>query len=184
MPTVVLRPTSTDSHTGWAADPIGTAGDNNLSTGVAQNNVTCNWTAVLEDLDSSLSSATINSFTISANATPGRAGACTAEMSLGHATDGSFAAETEAWTGGANATKTTTAHTKQQDGSSALTYAYINDCKVKIDPNNQGMTLYELYVTVDYTPGGYGNTVNGVTSANIGKVNGVATADIEKVNGI
>ena len=46
------------------------------------------------------------------------------------------------------------------------------------------MTLYELYVTVDYTPGGYGNTVNGVTSANIGKVNGVATASIGKVKGV
>ena len=81
-------------------------------------------------------------------------------------------------------TQTTTARTTQQDGSSALTYTYINNCSVKIDPNTQGITLYELFVTVDYTPAGYGNTVNGVTSANIGKVNGVATASISKVNGI
>ena len=31
---------------------------------------------------------------------------------------------------------------------------------------------------------GYGNNVNGVDSANIGKVDGVATADIEKVSGV
>lgn len=38
---------------------------------------------------------------------------------------------------------------------------------------------------IDYTLAtGYGNTVNGVASANIGKVNGVATANISKVNGI
>ena len=38
---------------------------------------------------------------------------------------------------------------------------------------------------IDYTLAtGYGNTVNGVASANIGKINGVATANIEKVNGI
>ena len=39
---------------------------------------------------------------------------------------------------------------------------------------------------IDYTlaPTGYGNSVNGVASANIGRINGVATANIEKVNGI
>ena len=37
---------------------------------------------------------------------------------------------------------------------------------------------------IDYTLAGYGNSVNGVASANIGKINGVATADISKVNGI
>ena len=38
---------------------------------------------------------------------------------------------------------------------------------------------------IDYTlVTGYGNAVNGVASANIGKINGVATASIEKVNGI
>ena len=58
MATVILRPTSTTSQTGWAADPILTAADNNTATGVAQNNITCNWTAVLADLDSSLSGAT------------------------------------------------------------------------------------------------------------------------------
>ena len=183
MATAILRPSSTTSQTGWAADPIVTAADGNLATGVAQNNINCNWTAVLDDLDSGLSGATINSFTISANATPGRAGSCTAEMSLIHSSDGAFAAESEARVGG-NATRTTTARTTQQDGSSALTYAYINNCSVKIDPNNQGMTLYDLWVTVDYTPAGYGNAVNGVAAANISKVNGIATADISKVNGI
>ena len=120
---------------------------------------------------------------LSANAKAGRAGACTAVLSLVHSTDGAFLNETEAWTGTQN-TQTTTARSTQQDGSSALTYTYINNCSVKIDPNTQGITLYELFVTVDYTPAGYGNTVNGVAAANIGKVNGVATASISKVNGI
>jgi len=45
---------------------------------------------------------------------------------------------------------------------------------------NLGVTI-----TLDYTlVAGYGNTVNGVASANIGKINGVATASISKVNGI
>jgi hypothetical protein len=39
---------------------------------------------------------------------------------------------------------------------------------------------------IDYTlaPTGYGNAVNGIAAASIGKINGVATASIEKVNGI
>ena len=183
MATVILRPSSTHSPPGWNADPYPNAADDNTVTKVDQNSVTCNWTAVLGDLDSSLSGATINSFTISANAKAGRAGASTCELSLVHSSDGAFAAENESWTG-SQTTQTTTARTTQQDGSSALTYTYINNCNVKIDPNTQGITLYELYVTVDYTPAGYGNTVNGGTSANIGKVNGVATASISKVNGI
>ena len=38
---------------------------------------------------------------------------------------------------------------------------------------------------IDYTLAtGYGNTVNGVASANIGKINGVGTANISKINGV
>ena len=178
-----LKPISTTSQTGWTADPITAAADDNTSTSVSQNNISCNWTAVLGDLGVALSGATINSFTISANGKAGRAGASTCALMLVHSSDGAFASENESW-GTSQTTQTTSARTTQQDGSSALTYAYINNCSVKIDPNTQGITLYELYVTVDYTPGGYGNTVNGVASANIGKVNGIATANISKVNGI
>jgi hypothetical protein len=38
---------------------------------------------------------------------------------------------------------------------------------------------------IEYTiAAGYGNAVNGIAAANIGKINGVATANISKVNGI
>jgi len=184
MATVILRPTSTTSQTGWTADPYPNSADDNTSTSVEQNSTTCNWTAVLADLDSGLSGATINSFTISANGKAGRAGASTCALMLVHSSDGSFASENESWTGTQN-TQTTTAFTTQQDGSSALTFAYINNCSVKIDPNTQGITLYELYVTVDYTViTGYANDVIGVATGSIGKVIGVATASIDKVIGV
>ena len=186
MPTAIIRPTSTTSQTGWASSNIHTIiGDNNASTGVTQNSVNCNFTGVLSDLDSSLSGATINSFTISLTGKAGRAGAASAEMSLVHAEDGIFATESESFTG-STSTQTTSATSKQQDGSSALTFTYINDCSVRIEPNNQGMTAFELFVTVDYTaaPSGYGNNVNGVAPANIAKIDGVQTANIEKVIGV
>ena len=184
MPTVVLRPASTTSQTGWVADPILTAADGNLTTGIAQNNVTCNWTAVLDDLDSGLSGATINNFTISLRGNAGRAGASTVTLSLVHSSDGEFAGEAESWTGSVSI-ETTSARTTQQDGSSALTFAYINNCSVKIAPNSQGITIEELYVTVDYTEAsGYGHATLGVASANIASVKGVATANISKVIGV
>ena len=39
---------------------------------------------------------------------------------------------------------------------------------------------------IDYTlgPAGYGNSVMGVASANIGSINGIATANISKVSGV
>ena len=186
MPTAILRPDSTTSQTGWGTSNIHTViGDNNTGTSASQNNVTCNFTGTLSDLDSSLSGATINSFTISLTGVPGRTGASTVEMSLSHSSDGQFAVESESF-GSGTTTQTTSARTTQQDGSSALTFAYMNNCSVKIVPNNQGITVRELFVTVDYTaaPSGYGNKVIGVASANISKVNGVATANIEKVIGV
>ena len=58
--------------------------------------------------------------------------------------------------------------------------------------SDQGTGVYDIYInfnttiTLDYTlaPTGYGNNVNGVASASIGKINGVATANISKVNGV
>jgi hypothetical protein len=184
MATVILRPTSTTSYSGWSADPYPNAADDDTGSSVVQNTITCDWTAVLEDLDAGLSGATINSFTISANGKAGRAGAAAAAMSLIHSSDGEFASEIESWTGTQN-TQTTTARTTQQDGSSALTYAYINNCSVKIDPDTQGITLYKLYVTVDYTAAasGYGNVIAGLASANISNVIGVPTANISEVSG-
>lgn len=186
MPTAIIRPTSTTSQTGWPSSNIHTIiGDNDAATSVTQNSTTCNFTGVLADLDSGLSGATINSFTISLTGQAGRAGAATVQMSLVHAEDGVFLEENESFTGSAS-TQTTSARTTQQDGSSALTFTYINDCSVKIEPNNQGVTAFELFVTVDYTaaPSGYGNNVSGVASANIAKINGVETANIEKVIGV
>ena len=181
MATTILRPTSTTSYTGFNANPLPAIGDNNGATSVSQNNVTCNALMVLEDLDSSLSGATINSFTISMSANAGRAGACSVEMALVHSVDGVFAGETESWTGTVS-TQTTTARTTQQDGSSALTYAYINNCSVKIVPNTQGVNPYDLWVTVDYTEG-FKHKVLGVAAGSIGKITGINKSSVKKLIG-
>ena len=68
------------------------------------------------------------------------------------------------------------------------TQDYLNNAPTS--GNNTGIYFAEWGGTtsdpyIDYTLAtGYGNSVNGVASANIGKINGVATANISKVNGI
>ena len=78
MATVIIRPINTLSQAGWDTSNIHTViGDNDTGTSATQNSTTCNFTGTLEDLDASLSSATINSFTITLIGEPGRTGAST-----------------------------------------------------------------------------------------------------------
>jgi len=61
-------------------------------------------------------------------------------------------------------------------------------CKIDFSTMNTGRRCFFDYIEVKvyYTAAasGYGNAVNGVASASIGKVDGVATANIEKVIGV
>ena len=71
------------------------------------------------------------------------------------------------------------------DGSTAWTDGDLDGMRIGIsssDCTSLGQ-LVQFYIKVIYATG-YGNSVNGVASANIGKVNGVATANISKVNGV
>ena len=71
------------------------------------------------------------------------------------------------------------------DGSAAWTDGNLDGMKISVtSPNctDKGQMI-QFYIKVTYSTG-YGNSVNGVAAANIGKINGVATANISKVNGI
>ena len=71
------------------------------------------------------------------------------------------------------------------DGSTAWTDGNLDGMRIRVlslNCSNRGQ-LVQFYIKVIYETG-YGNAVNGVASANIGKINGVETANISKVNGI
>ena len=71
------------------------------------------------------------------------------------------------------------------DGSAAWTDSNLDDLRIKVlslNCTDKGQ-LIQFYIKVTYSTG-YGNAVNGVAAASIGKINGVATANISKVNGI
>ena len=77
------------------------------------------------------------------------------------------------------------------DGSSSWTESDINGLRLNINtspedpPNSCSAAVVKAYIEVTYTEvTGYGNSVMGVASGNIGKINGIATANIGKVNGI
>ena len=184
MATVIIRPINTLSQTGWDTSPMhGVLGDNDASTGGIQNSTTCNASFKLADLDASLSGVTINSMTITLRGQAGRTGSTTCAMAYLESEAAVFGTETESFTG-STSEETTTARTTQRNGSSALTNAYINAMGVKIPPATSGISAFELFVTVDYTPAGYSHDVSGLAAASIAEVNTVATANIAKINNI
>ena len=97
----------------------------------------------------------------------------------GTAAAGTTAATTAAGTGlGAAGTAAGTGTTIAGAGS-ALTFAYVNALSVKLQPDTAGVTVAELFVTVDYTAAvvstpTYDSTVNNihVTSGNINVTSG------------
>ena len=97
MPTVTLIPTSTTSEAGWASSNIHTILDDDSST-VAQNASTCNWNGNIEDLDSSLSGATINSVKVTFKAARTNKGNTTADILLRDDSGSNIIAETLSYT--------------------------------------------------------------------------------------
>ena len=150
MPTVILRPISVVSETGWETNPL-VMGDGNSATTVTQDALGCQVTFVLEDIDSSLGIASINSFTMSLEGVSSKQSSTGAIISLVHSSDGSFSEKSVFFSGGTTETETTTPTETQSDGSSNLDIAYINACNLKLVPSTAGITVSELFVTVNYT---------------------------------
>ena len=191
MATVILRPSSTisagsfdnDSGSGFNQAIIA---DSDNSTYVF--NTAANQSfAVHMDNTSGLSGATFNNFVVTAifQKHGGRGADGSFEVEIGDAssttTFGSISDTTFVTT---NTTATTISATAINFGGS-VSSSDVDDMRLSVTTTDSSQVrFFELYVTVDYTEAGYGNTVNGVAAANISKVNGVATASIEKVNGV
>ena len=175
MPTVTLIPTSTVSQTGWASSNIHTILDDD-SNSVAQNNITVNFTGDVEDLDSSLSGATINSVKVTFKAARTNKGNTTAAILLRDDSGSNIISETLSYTDASNPESLeTSAVTTQADGSTALTFSYINDISLlRITPATTGIVAHHLFVTVDYT-GGILNKPITITSGKISLTSGLIT---------
>ena len=149
MPTAVLRPDSTTSQTGFSTANIHTViGDNNTATSAEQNDTSCQFTGTLDDLDSSLSAATINSIKVVLVGVAGRAGQSQVQVTLLDGDSGTISMTALNFTGVA-AIKETDAVTTTADGD-ALTPSYINNLSLILEPNQFGITIQEAFASVDY----------------------------------
>ena len=182
MPSVVIQPNSIiGTPAGWNAegsDIIEAISDGASNTSITQTRTTCNLAVGLTDSED-YAGATITSFRVSILGKAGRAGASTVVVNA-RDVDGNAYQESEL---------TFSGNTNEQFGAAfeeGLTPALIDEMFLEILPNAQGITIFEVNVTIVFEspPAGYGNAVNGIASTNIVKIIGIATANISKVSGV
>ena len=198
MATVIIRPSGTmTSVTGFdvnASTFMSRIGDNDTSTVATQNNITCSAVGIPFEDKSAYDSATINSITLSVTGAAGGRGSgpeITCVIKNGNTT-----LQTSELTFSSASTQSASAY------STSLTPAIVNNLTLNITPDNTGVAIKEVYITVDYTTGGgeggeggegggqggggaaagYSHKVLGIAVANIAKVNTVAKVNIEKIN--
>jgi hypothetical protein len=197
MATVVLRPSGTvfgsvgsfKDHSGFGAITVHSQiSDEDNSTYVYNSSANQSFTVELDNT-SGLSGATFNNFVVTAIFQKHSARTANAKFkveigdSSSITTFGSVADTVFVTT---NTIATTINATAINFGGS-VSSSDVDDMRVKVSTTGgTQVRLFELSLTIDYTEGssGYGNDVNGVASANIGKVDGVATANIEKIIGV
>ena len=193
MATVVLQPSS-EISSGSFNNNAGSGFDvtkiNDSSDSTYVYNSTANQTFKVHLNDTSgLSGATFNNFVVTAvfqkHGARGADGSFS--VSIGDASsETTFGSISDATFVTTNATPTTISSSAIAFGGSVGS-SDVDDMRlIVLTTDNTQVRFFQLYVTVDYTAAatGYGNAVNGVAAASIGKINGVATANISKVNGI
>ena len=190
MATVIIRPSGTmTSVAGFdvnASTFMSRIGDNDTSTVATQNNITCSAVGIPFEDKSAYDSATINSITLSVTGAAGGRGSgpeITCVIKNGNTT-----LQTSELTFSSASTQSASAY------STSLTPAIVNNLTLNITPDDVGVAIKEVYITVDYTTGGegggggggaaagYSHKVLGIAVANIAKVNTVAKLNIAKIN--
>ena len=186
MATVIIRPDSISNSAGFNVSGntlLGRINDNNTSTTATQNNTTCSISGIGFNNDSVYASATINSIVLSLVGQPGRSGAATVTCTITDTVNSDqLLAQGRSFGSG-----TTTG--VYDTISSGLTPAIVNGLSVTISPNNQGITLKEVFITVTYTAGSSSNYANiakvmGDDEANVAKVSGLAIANLSKISAL
>jgi len=177
MATIILRPEAIGSSSGFNSSGstlLNRINDNDTGTTAVQNQTSASIGGINFEDSNNYTGATIDDLTISIIGKAGRAGAATVQCELFNPDEELIQDRTLSFGGS----------TSQQNCSTItanLTPAIINGMLLDLTPNTQGITIMEVFVTVNFTVAtGYGNKVNAVES--IGKVNTVATGSIGKIN--
>ena len=185
MPTVTIRPNSTVAVGNFSNSTGGAIfhnfiNDSNDATSTVNLSVNQEFTVDLDNV--SLSGATFNSFTVTVRAKSSGKGTAEWNSRLLDTVGASTLSSTNLSTSSASFSDFTAGSGSFSAGFSETA---VNGLQIRIATiNNTQCVFAEVSVEIDYTPGGYGQNVNTVAAANIGKVNTVATADIGKVNSV
>jgi len=184
MATVIIRPSGTmTSVTGFdvnASTFMSRIGDNDTSTVATQNNITCSAVGIPFEDKSAYDSATINSITLSVTGAAGGRGSgpeITCVIKNGNTT-----LQTSELTFSSASTQSASAY------STSLTPAIVNNLTLNITPDNTGVAIKEVYITVDYTTGGGeggeggGQGGGGAAAGYSHKVLGIAVANTANLN--
>jgi len=196
MATVIIRPSGTmTSVAGWdvnASTFISRVGDNDTGTKATQNNITCSAIGIPFTTHSFNNGDTVNSITLSVTGEAGGRGSgpeITCVIKNGNST-----LQTSTLVFSSASTQSASAY------STSLTSTIVNGLTLNITPDNTGVAIKEVYITVDYTAAsgegggegggqggggaaaGYSHKVLGIAVANIAKVNTVAKLNIAKIN--
>lgn len=188
MPTLIVRPDALTSSTGFnlsGGSLLEVINDNAAGTTTTQNSTTSHIHVTFAN-DSTYTGNTINSIVVSITGKAGRAGASTVDIVL-YAADESVLDETSLVFGGSTSTQTGNTITVNAEDA-ALTSTIVDGMFLNITPNNQGITIFEVFATIDYTvvASGYDTAekINGILISNTEKIIGTTIANIEKVSGL
>ena len=147
MPTVIIRPDAISSDSGFdqtGSNLLSRINDNDTSTFVVNNVSTGAFVATIEN-NSAYSGATINNVVVSViGNTAGKASSCQLEIQLKNA------AETTLQTtildfGTTESTESTAEY------STDLTPSVVDGLNLAVTPDTSGITIKEVFITVDYT---------------------------------
>jgi len=149
MATVIIRPDGEESSTGFdvsGATLVDRINDNNTGTGATQNSTTADFTVTMDEGSDAYAGATINSIKLSVNAVAGRSGTsvCTCQILNGTASDAVLQEDDLTFSSDQETLDGTTY-------STSLTETIVDGLKVKIGPDSAGVTIFEVFITVDYT---------------------------------
>ena len=186
MATAYLNPATATTNTNWDSSTVSELdqGETSNTWQTTANNADLKVT--LDDFDNTGVSSITSVQLILVGNYDARSGLWTATTRIMDASESTIY-YTENLTVPAGRTASTLSGTVRttSDGSAAWTDCNLDGMKIGVTSSNctdKGQ-MVQFYIKVIYETG-YGNTVNGVTAANMSKINGVAKADISKVNGV
>ena len=187
MAIAYLNPTSASTNTNWDSSTVSELDQGETSNLWQTTGQPAALTVLLDDFDfSGLGASSITSIQlIIVGDYDARSGSWLADTDIYGTGGGSLYQENLLIPAGRSASTITGAVRTTSDGSTAWTDTDLDDMRIGLTSPNCTTSgqLVQFYIKVIYETG-YGNAVNGVAAASIGKINGVATASISKVNGI